>query len=104
MKTIWDVIKAPVITEKALRVKESVSVEEGGKQVLSFIVDSSANKYSIKRAVETIMKVKVDAVRIVNGQGKVVRRGRTFGRRPDYKKAYVTLQAGQQITDYGDVI
>ena len=103
MKTIWDVIKGPVITEKALTIKES-RADEGGKQLLSFIVDSHANKHSVKSAVEQIFKVKVDAVRIINGRGKMVRRGRTFGRRPDWKKAYVTLKAGERVIDYGDTI
>jgi large subunit ribosomal protein L23 len=103
MKTIWDVVKGPVITEKALKIKES-RVEEGGKQMLSFIVAPHANKHSIRSAVETIFKVKVDSVRVINGRGKVVRRGRTFGRKPDFKKAYVTLKAGERVIDYGDTI
>lgn len=103
MKTIWDVIKGPVITEKALKIKEA-RAEGGGKQLLSFIVAPQANKHSIKSAVEQIFKVKVDSVRIINGRGRVVRRGRTFGRKPDWKKAYVTLQAGERVIDYGDTI
>lgn len=103
MKTIWDVIKGPVITEKALSIKES-RADEGGKQLLSFIVAPSANKHSVKSAVEQIFKVKVEAVRVINGRGKMVRRGRTFGRRPDWKKAYVTLKAGERVIDYGDTI
>jgi large subunit ribosomal protein L23 len=46
----------------------------------------------------------VDAVRIINYRGKEVRRGRTFGRRPDWRKAYVTLAAGERNIDYGDSI
>ncbi len=103
MKTIWDVIKAPVVTEKAVTEKDR-RADAGEKQLLSFIVAIDANKYSIKRAVETIFKVKVDAVRVINGSGKQVRRGRLVGYKPDYKKAYVTLKQGERVIDYGDSI
>lgn len=102
MKTMWDVLKGPLITEKALKLKESSA--EAGQQVLAFRVAKGANKYSIKQAVETIFKVKVDDVRIINYAGKEVRRGRTVGRKPDWKKAYVTLSRGERNIDYGDSI
>jgi large subunit ribosomal protein L23 len=102
MKTMWDVLKGPLITEKALKLKESSSTI--GQQVLAFRVAKGANKYSIKHAVETIFKVKVDAVRIINYHGKEVRRGKTVGRKPDWKKAYVTLIKGERSIDYGDSI
>ena len=86
-KTIWDVLKAPVITEKALRLKEDSTREirdsknkktiRRDRQVLAFRVATSASKHAIKDAVESIFKVKVDQVRIVNYRGKTVRRGRT---------------------------
>ncbi len=105
MKSIWDVIKAPVVTEKAVKAKGDIGVASAGeKQVLTFIVAVNANKYSIKNAVESIFKRKVDAVRIINGRGQEVRRGRLVGRKPDYKKAYVTLKKGERLEDYGDVI
>ncbi len=103
MKTIWDVIKAPIVTEKAV-IEKDRRADAGEKQLLSFIVAIDANKYSIKRAVETIFKVKVDAVRVINGSGKQVRRGRIVGYKPDYKKAYVTLKKGERVIDYGDTI
>lgn len=103
MKTIWDVIKAPVVTEKAVSEKDR-RADAGEKQLLSFIVADKANKHSIKRAVETIFNVKVDTVRIINGRGKQVRRGRLVGYKPDYKKAYVTLKQGERVIDYGDTI
>lgn len=102
MKTIWDVLKGPMITEKALRLKETSA--EAGQQVLAFRVAIGANKYAIKQAVETIFKVKVADVRILNYHGKEVRRGRTVGRKPDWKKAYVTLSRGERAIDYGDSI
>ncbi len=102
-KTIWDVLRVPVVTEKALDLKGE---KEGGieKQVLTFRVDPEASKQAIKKAVETIFKVKVEKVRVVNYRGKMVRRGRTLGRKPDWKKAYVTLRAGEPQIEYGDVI
>ena len=102
MKTIWDVLKGPIITEKALKLKESSA--EAGKQVLALRVAIGANKYAIKAAVEKIFKVKVDEVRILNYHGKEVRRGRTLGRKADWKKAYVTLSRGERDIDYGDSI
>ena len=113
MSTIWDVLKAPVVTEKALNMKEE-SVQEirdsknkriihRDRQVLAFRVANGASKHAIKMAVETIFKVKVDQVRVINYQGKTVRRGRTFGRKSDYKKAYVTLKPGHHV-DYAESI
>ncbi|HZF40105.1 MAG TPA: 50S ribosomal protein L23 [Blastocatellia bacterium] len=113
MPTIWDVLKAPVVTEKALNMKDR-SLEEvrdsknkktikRDRQVLAFRVANGASKHAIKTAVETIFKVKVDQVRVINYQGKMVRRGRTFGRKPNYKKAYVTLKPGHQV-DYAESI
>lgn len=113
MKTIWDVLKAPVITEKALELKESSTGEirdtKNGKtikrdrQILVFRVATGAGKHEIKTAVESIFKVQVDQVRVANYYGKEVRRGRTVGKKPDWKKAYVTLKPGHQI-DYAESI
>ncbi|HZS06128.1 MAG TPA: 50S ribosomal protein L23 [Blastocatellia bacterium] len=102
MKTIWDVLKTPVITEKALKAKEAG--EDAGRQVLAFRVDGGATKHAIRNAVEKIFKVRVDDVRIINYRGKEVRRGRHVGRKPDWKKAYVTLAQGERQIDYGDSI
>jgi len=101
MRTVWDIIKAPVITEKALIAKEET---QDGKQLLTFRVDRDATKPEIKTAVERIFEVKVDAVRTLNYMGKKKRRGRHEGRRPSWKKAYVTLEAGQDPFDYGESI
>ncbi|MCG3160399.1 MAG: 50S ribosomal protein L23 [Acidobacteria bacterium] len=113
MSTIWDVLKAPVITEKALQMKEESTQDirdsknkktiRRDRQVLAFRVAGNASKHAIKAAVETIFKVKVDEIRVINYRGKTVRRGRTVGRKPDYKKAYVTLKPGQRV-DYADSI
>lgn len=113
MKTIWDVLKAPVITEKALRLKEASTRDirdsknkktiKRDRQVLAFRVADDASKHAIKAAVETIFKVKVDEVRVINYHGKTVRRGRTTGRKSDWRKAYVTLMPGHNV-DYADSI
>ena len=109
MKTIWDVIKGPVITEKALTMKEEVeSMGRDGntRQLLTLKVAGNATKPEIKHAVEKIFGVKVDHVRIINYLGKVKRtpRQREGGRRPDWKKAYVTLKSGEKNIVYEDAI
>ena len=111
--TIWDVLKAPVITEKAMIQKElstepikdtkNKKVIKRDRQLLTFRVNGNASKHAIKTAVETIFKVKVDQVRVANYHGKTVRRGRTEGKRPDWRKAYVTLKPGFKV-DYADSI
>lgn len=79
-------------------------IAEGLGQVLTFRVNCHATKPEIKSAVERIFNVKVANVRTVNYMGKMKRRGRYEGRRPSWKKAYVTLQKGQESLEYGDVI
>ena len=101
MRTVWDIIKSPVITEKALVAKEET---QDGRQLLTFRVDRHATKPEIKSAIETIFQVKVDAVRTLNYMGKIKRRGRHEGRRPAWKKAYVTLKQGENPLDYGEAI
>lgn len=103
MRTVWDIIKSPVITEKAIRAKDE-SIEEGKGQVLSFRVDRQATKTEIRTAVERIFNVKVDHVRTVNYAGKIKRQGRFEGRRPSWKKAFVTLKKGEQPLEYGEAI
>lgn len=103
MERLWEIIKAPVVTEKALGMKDRP--EDEGPQVLVFRVDRHASKHHVRQAVETIFKVKVDQVRIVHQRGKKVHRwGRLVGQRSDWKKAYVTLKPGERITEYAEVI
>ncbi len=86
---LYDVIVRPVITEK------STSLSEHNKVV--FKVKKTADKPTIKKAVEQIFGVTVDAVNTLVIKGKVKRfRGR-IGQRSDYKKAIVTLKAGDMI-------
>ncbi|MCA1591224.1 MAG: 50S ribosomal protein L23 [Acidobacteria bacterium] len=101
MRTVWDIIKAPVITEKALVAKEE---SQDGRQLLTFRVDTRATKPEIKSAIEKIFNIQVDTVRTINYMGKKKRQGRFEGRRPSWKKAYVTLKAGQDPFDYGENI
>jgi large subunit ribosomal protein L23 len=95
MKSAYQTIRKPVITEKGLGVKET----EG---TLVFEVSSKASKSEIKQAVQTIFKVKVDSVRTANFAGKERRRGKFTGYRPDWKKAYVKLKAGEKMPEYAE--
>jgi large subunit ribosomal protein L23 len=109
MKSVWDVIKGPVITEKALTMKdepESMGRAGNDRQILTLKVDTRATKAEIKQAVERILNVKVDRVRVANYHGKVKRipTRRETGRRPDWKKAYVTLKRNEKQIMYEDVI
>ena len=103
MLNVWDVLKSPVVTEKTVLLKEATS-GEGGKQVLTFKVHRDALKEEIRNAVEEIFSVKVSHVRTVQYEGKLKRRGRTEGRRASFKKAYVTIKAGEAFVDYGEAI
>ena len=90
MSSLYDVVRSPLITEKGTMVSEL------GNQVL-FRVRRDANKDEIRRAVETLFKVKVEKVRTLHLLGKMKRVGKYAGRRPAWKKAYVTLAEGQRI-------
>ena len=96
MKDLLQVISAPVITEKGTLVNEQ------GNQFV-FRVRPEANKVEIRRAVETLFKVKVEEVRTMNYLGKTRRVGRWSGQRPRWKKAYVTVAAGQRIDFFENV-
>lgn len=93
MPTVYAVIRRPLITEKGMTVKET----EG---TLVFEVAPQATKTEVKQAVELLFKVKVSAVRTANVEGKERRRGKFAGYRPDWKKAYVRLKAGEKMPDY----
>ena len=85
-----DVIKKPLITEKATQLK-------GTSNAVLFAVDTRANKKEVREAVEKMFQVKVVEVRTMIVPGKVKRRGRTVGLRPGWKKAVVTLKEGDKI-------
>jgi large subunit ribosomal protein L23 len=65
-------------------------------------VSNRASKKQIQEAIERIFKVKVQHVRTMNVPGKMRRRGRFMGYRPDWKKAYVTLREGEKMIEYGE--
>jgi large subunit ribosomal protein L23 len=95
MKSAYQIIRRPVITEKGLGVKET-------EATLVFEVSAKASKTEIKNAVQSIFKVKVEAVRTANFAGKERRRGKFTGYRPDWKKAYVRLKEGQKMPEYAE--
>ena len=93
MKNIYDIIRRPVITEQ--------SMEAVADKKYVFMVDVDANKTEIKAAVEQIFGVKVAKVNTVRMQGKAKRTGAyPVGKRPDYKKAIVTLTADSKTIEF----
>lgn len=94
MKDPREVVVEPVLTEKALRLKD-----EANQYI--FVVDRNANKIQVKNAIEKRFSVKVDSIRTVNVKGKprqrFTRRGRVTGFTASYKKAYITLVEGDTL-------
>ncbi len=84
------VLRKPLLTEK-------VAAAQDAHNQYAFVVDTSANKVEIKRAVEKKYEVTVVGVQTMNVRGKVKRLGRFEGRRPNWKKAIVTLKKGESI-------
>lgn len=84
------VIRRPLITEKATRMKEATNT-------VCFEVDREANKIEVRRAVEKLFGVKVVDVRVANREGKWKRMGRFLGQRKAWKKAWVRLAPDQKI-------
>lgn len=89
MKSMYDIIKRPIITEKSSNLVENLQY--------TFEVDPSATKTEIKDAIEKIFKVKVIEIRTINVHRKPKRMQRFEGFKPAYKKAIVRLAAGQTI-------
>lgn len=89
-----NIIVSPRISEKA-----TMRADLDNQHVFSVLKD--ATKPEVKKAVELMFDVKVKSVRLMNVQGKLTRIGRTFGKRKDWKKAYVRLQEGFDI-NYGE--
>ncbi len=90
--TSHDIIRKPVITEKTM-----ASMAD---KKYTFIVHADANKSQIKRAVEEVFNVTVEAVNTINGLGKTKRMGVHVGKRSDYKKAIVTLAADSKGIEF----
>lgn len=87
---LYQILFGPVFSEKAQRLGDKLGVQV-------FKVAPNATKLEIKKAVEQLFGVEVQAVNTVSIRGKTKRFGKTVGRRSDIKKAYVTLKAGQDI-------
>lgn len=87
---LLQVLLAPQISEKA------TNVADKHEQVV-FKVATDATKPEVKAAVESLFKVEVKSVQLLNVKGKVKRFGRTLGRRKNWKKAFVCLKPGQEI-------
>ena len=90
MKDLYAIIRKPIITERSAYLKER------GNKII-FQVEVNANKRDIKKAVEKVFNVNVMDVNTLNVKGKVKRFGKSFGKRPDWKKAIVTLKEGDKI-------
>ena len=97
MSRAHEVLRLPVITEKSTHLKEN-------QRTMTFKVARDANKSEIKEAVERVFKVKVESVRTANFHGKTRRQGRYSGRRPDWKKAYVTLREGEKMVEFSETV
>jgi large subunit ribosomal protein L23 len=92
-KSPYQILEKPIVTEKSVDVKEHYGT-------LCFRVHQDATKTEIKEAVQAVFKVKVASVHTSTFAGKMRRRGKTFGFRPDWKKAYVKLKAGEKVPEY----
>ncbi|MBF0329774.1 MAG: 50S ribosomal protein L23 [Nitrospirae bacterium] len=90
MMNIYEVVKKPLFTEKGMEIKER-------ENKILVEVNLNSNKHEIKKAVEEIFKVKVDKVATIILPGKLKRLGRSAGRRPDKKKAIITLKQGEKL-------
>jgi len=87
---LYQILKRPLVTEKSTKQKER------SNQIV-FEVDRCANKIMVRHAVESIFKVKVISVNVINVKGKERRVGRNVGRRANWKKAIVRLEPGENI-------
>lgn len=94
MKPLHQIIRKPLITEKTSLQKET-------NRIVAFEVARDANKIEIKRAVEKAFDVKVENVNTAQMAGKIKRRGMVYGKRSNWKKAYITLSQDSSIDFFG---
>ena len=92
---LMQVLVAPIVSEKATMIADKTNA-------VTFKVLQDATKYEIKAAVQLMFKVDVQAVAVLNIKGKTKRFGKSVGRRDNIRKAYVTLQAGQELNIGGE--
>ncbi|NCO69366.1 MAG: 50S ribosomal protein L23 [Acidobacteria bacterium] len=97
MKDARDIVLRPLVTEKTADAKAQ-------SNTVCFQVAVRANKIEVRQAVEKLFGVKVVEVRVVNVRGKQRRFGRYSGKRPDWRKAYVRLAAGEKTTAFFDQV
>lgn len=90
MKNLYTIIKKPLFTEKGSNLKES-------QNKILVEVSRGANKVDIKKAIEEIFKVKVEKISTIKMPGKWKRYGRSIGKKPDRKKAVLTLKKGEKL-------
>jgi len=93
-RTAYDIIKRPIISEKTMMMT--------GEKKYTFEVAKDVNKIEIKHAVEQAFGVKVKKVTTMNVLGKVKRQGVHIGKRPDWKKATVTLTDDSKTIEFFD--
>ncbi len=93
-RTAYDIIKRPIITEK--------SMSQAAEKKYSFEVPKDVNKIEIRKAIEEVFGVKVQKVNTMNVLGKVKRQGVHVGKRPDWKKAVVTLTQESKTIEFFD--
>lgn len=91
---IMKVLLAPIVSEKSTRLADE-------NRQFAFKVVPDASKPEVRKAVELMFDVKVEAVQMANMRGKVKRFGQKMGKRSDWKKAYVTLAEGHDINFMG---
>jgi large subunit ribosomal protein L23 len=96
MKSPYDIIISPVLTEK--------SYDQFAGKTYTFKVHKTANKIQIKQAIEEIFDVQVESVHTINVDGKVRRQGTSVGRTASYKKAYVKLTEDSKGIEFFDSI
>jgi large subunit ribosomal protein L23 len=90
MKSVYDILRTPIITEKG-------AILQASQNKYIFQVATDANKIEVKKAVEEIYNVKVTKVNLMNIRGKLKRVRSAYGRTAAWKKAIVTLKAGNSI-------
>lgn len=88
----WILVQ-PLLTEKITGLREK-------NNTVGFVVHPEANRVQVKQAVESLLKVKVEKVNLMNVRGKMKRLGRFAGRRSDWKKVFVTLKEGEKLEMY----
>ena len=92
----YAVLIQPLLTEKITALRETANK-------VGFVVHRKASRVQVKQAVEAALKVRVERVHIMTVKGKIKRMGRFAGKRPDWKKAIVTLKEGEKLELYESV-